>query len=533
MATVPYNSANTNRGVLLNSSGDAWNGSVYASIPASGAWPVNMLLTPVQSGAMERWIYTIPVAAETVAWTLVVFDDAAPDVDSLITFESTVAKFDTEATEAAKQLVPLIEAYRGSHQHQTTGSIFFVSSVNGASHASGNRGGMDDPYLSVQDCHDNAVVSNRHDLIILLADNLSGVTVIDEQATLSKEYLSIRGPGRSLDWKSTSNGNTITVTGAGVSLEGFQLNTHTGGNGIGIVGTGADFLRINHVWVNDTRSDGIQLTNCDNLIIEECNFQRTGQLGSGNAISIIADGTEVSYGRIKENYIEDIPSDGIRLSTSSGGVIQGLHIQSNHLFKCVGVALDIIDSNVIDTVFQENTLVNNTIDMDDNGTNTTVISAVGGLTALETQTIVETAFDDKKSDGTLPPTDGSLVVIASNVGDGQPISSAIILEGHTWRFEHLSQLTATPIIRESLTFNSLLSMDFDTPLSNESSIFSIALVHSIPVTDLVFGVLKVSTNRRAAHINIQALNIGTYTIGIAVTTTDSQIFTRKGILVIE
>jgi hypothetical protein len=56
----------------------------------------------------------------------------------------------------------LTESQRGAHTWQ--GNWFYVDPVNGNTHASGNRGGRNDPYASIQDCHDNAVTDSNHDV---------------------------------------------------------------------------------------------------------------------------------------------------------------------------------------------------------------------------------------------------------------------------------------------------------------------------------------------------------------------------------
>ena len=247
----------------------------------------------------------------------------------------------------------LIESERGAHTWQ--GNIFYVDPVNGDTHGNGNRGGRDDPYAGVQDCHDNAVVDSNHDVIILVSGAAAGITTLDEAVTISKRYLFIRGPGRDFLWMRSTNGDTISVTADGVELKGFQLETHTVGAGHGIQITDADFLRVTRVWINETRADGINLLRANNCRIEENTFQSAGQGGSGQGIHISGSAGSSDYNVIRKNIISSTAGDGILIE--QGTTIHTI-IQANTIHDSTGYGINIGASST-DALITDNRLGNN------------------------------------------------------------------------------------------------------------------------------------------------------------------------------
>lgn len=228
---------------------------------------------------------------------------------------------------ARTDLACLLESNRGAHTHQ--GAIFYVDPVNGDTHANGNRGGLTDPYDSIQDCHDNAVTDSAHDLIILIS-GAAGVTTLTEDVTLSKRYLLIRGPGRDFVWTRSGNGDTISVTADGIELSGFQLETAATGSGHGIQLTDADFLRAHNLWVNQTRGDGINILRGSNCQIHNNHFQESGQGGSGQGVHIVGTAGSSDLNKVFDNIMIDCAGDGILIEQGttnntliSGNVVEG------------------------------------------------------------------------------------------------------------------------------------------------------------------------------------------------------------------
>ena len=294
-----------------------------------------------------------------------------------------------------RTLFQTIESQRGAHT--ASANVYYVDPANGDTHANGNRGGWSDPYDSVQDCHDNAVTDSNHDLIILVSGASGGATTLTEDVTLSKRYLFIRGPGRDFIWTRSGAGDTISITADGIELSGFQVNTAATGSGNGITVTSADFFKASRLWLNDTQGDAIELTDCDNFVIDGCTLQGSGQSGSGHGIQVLAGSGQTSdYGLISHCYIFDVQGDGIQMDTTGGGSNASVMINHNHISGCTDDGIDIVDSGSVGTVIDNNIFGNNTgNDIEDSGTNTIIASTVeANLTQILGTAIAESTPGD-------------------------------------------------------------------------------------------------------------------------------------------
>lgn len=276
---------------------------------------------------------------------------------------------DADLLDQIKRVIAVIESQRGAHTHQAMGNIFFVDPVNGGTHGAGNRGGISDPYLGVQDCHDNAITDSNHDLIILLSGAAAGVTTLTEDVTLSKRYLFLRGPGRDFIWTRAGAGDTISITADGVELSGFQLNTAGVGSGNGIQVTDADFLRVHRCWINDTRGDGINLLRAENCIVENNVFTDTGQGGSGKGIDVSGAGGSSNFNIIRNNSFRDCQGDAIQIS---GGSTNDTTIIGNIIEGSTAFGIDIGASST-DAIVIDNRLANNASGNINDGGATTVL----------------------------------------------------------------------------------------------------------------------------------------------------------------
>ncbi len=263
----------------------------------------------------------------------------------------------------------LVESQRGVHTWQ--GSVFYVDSVNGDTHANGNRGGQLDPYDSVQDCHDNAITDSAHDVIILVAGAAATVTTLTEAVTLSKRYLFIRGPGRDLIWTRSGNGNTITITADGIELSGFQLETAGTGSGHGISTVDADFFRAHNLWINQTRGDGINVLRGSNHRLHDNVFQESGQSGSGQGIHIIGTTGVSNYNVIEDNIFEDVAGHAIQIEQ---GTSTHTLIRNNTIHGSSGYGINIGASST-DAFVHDNRLgINASGPINDEGTTSVLIN---------------------------------------------------------------------------------------------------------------------------------------------------------------
>lgn len=301
-------------------------------------------------------------------------DSNSVDLNELISVLSSGISGETRNANLLDQLktvIAIVEHQRGSHTHQSIGNILFVDPVNGDTHASGNRGGISDPYSLVQDCHDNAVTDSNHDLIILLSGAAAGATTLTEAVTLSKRYLSIRGPGRDFIWTRSGAGDTISITADGIGLEGFQLNTAATGSGNGVQVTDADFIKVEKVWINSTQGDGINILRGENCTIKLNIFTDTGQGGSGQGIHISGTAGASDGNSIMDNRFRNCAGDAILISN---GTTNDTHMVANHIEGSSGWGINIGASST-DAQVYDNFLGNNASgDINDGGTTTLSIN---------------------------------------------------------------------------------------------------------------------------------------------------------------
>ena len=325
--------------------------------------------------AVGSWYHVVvaSITVNSVTVNRILCSFRIVDIDALSTLTSLAAETrDANVLDQFKRTIAMSEAQREFHSWQPIGNILFVSPNSGDTHANGNRGGITDPYSLVQDCHDNAVTDSNHDTIILLSDASGGATTLTEDVTISKRYTFIRGPGRDFIWTRSGSGDTITVTADGVELSSLQVQTAGSGTGNGVTVTSADHFRAHALWINDTRGDGIQLTDCDNFVIDECRFQGSGASGAGHGLQVLAgSGQTASFGDIFRNSMNDVQGDGIQLDTTGGGTIDAVRIGWNLIEGCTDDGIDIVDSGAVDTFIHDNEFGNNTgNNIEDSGTTT-------------------------------------------------------------------------------------------------------------------------------------------------------------------
>lgn len=263
----------------------------------------------------------------------------------------------------------LIESQRGSHTWQ--GDYYYVDPVNGDTHANGNRGGRADPYKTLQDCHDNAVTNNNHDVIFLVSGAASGATThtVAATTTISKSYVFIRGPGRNFIITRTGSGDTLAITGDGVEVAGARIGTAATGSGDGVDITDADFAKIHHCWFLDTQGDGVHILRGSNCRIHDNDFDGTGVGGSGDGVHIVGTAGSSSGNSIFGNEMHGTGGDAILIEQ---GTTNDTLIYGNDIHDAGGWGINIGASSNRAVVYN-NVLGNNSSgDITDSGTNSII-----------------------------------------------------------------------------------------------------------------------------------------------------------------
>ena len=124
----------------------------------------------------------------------------------------------------------LIETKFGSHSGH--GSTFFWDPFNGSDANNGQK--PTTACATFAHIHDTLVTDGGHDVVCLVGT--PATSVITERITISKDDVSLRGPGRYVFLTPTdAAGPTLTITGRGVSVSGMIVSTHNTGSCDGIV----------------------------------------------------------------------------------------------------------------------------------------------------------------------------------------------------------------------------------------------------------------------------------------------------------
>lgn len=323
--------------------------------------PIKIDLTVVDlRDGVNGGMTALPAAAADTAGGLVISDAGGLDLDAKIgalTF-TTANKLDSRVDNWAGTAVSagvggdglpasidlvnrnawLIEGLRPDHTWQD--GHFWVDPINGDTHANGNRGGKTDPYLTIQDCHDNAITDWGHAVMFLVAGDPNSTTTHTSAATttISKNYVSIRGPGRDVIITRSTTGDTLTVTGDGVEISGVQIETAGTGVGKGIQITDADFCQILHCWINGTRGDGVNILRGSNCFITETTFQDSGASGAGQGVHIVGTGGSSNSNRIVCNHFDGVLGDAILIEN---GTTNDTTVQGNTIHNSTGWGVNV------------------------------------------------------------------------------------------------------------------------------------------------------------------------------------------------
>ncbi len=354
-------------------------------------------------------------ASEDLLMALRLTEDRAGYLDTLASLSGETR--DANMLDQFRRTIAMVEHQRGAHTGQPIGNIFFVDPTNGDTHGNGNRGGITDPYATIQDCHDNAVTDSNHDVIILLAGAAGGATTHTEGATttISKRYLFIRGPGRDFVVTRTGDGDTFTVTADGVELSGMQVRSASGassGNAIAV--DGADFFAARKLWIPEAADDGIDVNVGDNYVIEDCVIHDVAR-----GVHINSGAGAADHGVIQRNRIYQTSSHGVHLAGSDASRATVI----DNLITDIGSDGVLVASNANDCVVARNTFGGvSGEDVDDNATGTVVANNEQWATAGDIPTAAATAdavWDEAQAGHTAAGTFGeNLDAKVSEAGGG-------------------------------------------------------------------------------------------------------------------
>ena len=196
----------------------------------------------------------------------------------------------------------------------------------------------------------------NHDTIMIVPGDPSGTTVITEAITITKSYLFIRGPGRDVLFKHTSEDVSIRVEGNGIELSGFRIENSTE-DGVAVHSTGA-FTLIENVWLE--ACDSGMLFEDHHPIITNVKIHKPKHYGI-RMVGDISHGeiTNVTCGSSANNILE------IDTTAESGGI----KMRDSVLTLAQGTAVWLGEDTQKFMAFNSNIITGNEIDWDDTSTN--------------------------------------------------------------------------------------------------------------------------------------------------------------------
>jgi parallel beta-helix repeat protein len=247
------------------------------------------------------------------------------------------------------------------------GKVIYVKPTTG-SDTTGD-GSRDLPYKTITKALTLAT-DHGHDLIYVLNDASGGRTTINEQVTISKADVMIRGPGRDVLWTSTNPGDVVTINGVhGIEISGFEFTTATTGVGNAITVNGGRSFHIHDNLFTYARASAVKVVGASSFgMIERNTIHGTGKFAAANAIDI--DGTlgVCEHNIIEWNTVVESTGDAISLKNNK---CEDTIVRNNVLVGNTEYGLH-IDAAVRTTVYDNTFSVNGLGPFLDTGTFTTI-----------------------------------------------------------------------------------------------------------------------------------------------------------------
>ena len=257
-----------------------------------------------------------------------------------------------------KNLISLLEGYRP--HHKGSGNVYYWDPYGG-----------DDAWDGISEktavktfaqAH-SLVKDNNHDVIFCISGDPSGVTIANEVISITKNYVFVRGSGKGFQLVPTSTiAPTINITGDGCEISGLVIKTAGSGSQNAIMVSNGDFPLLKNLWVEDANGNGIELSDTNNVEIENCVIN--GCAGDGIKAN---------------NNIADCIVEGCHLDNNGGhnvnllgsGIYEFSMKSCNIIHNAGGYGINIGTGSDQVYIDHETTFITNVAgDINDNGTST-------------------------------------------------------------------------------------------------------------------------------------------------------------------
>jgi len=230
--------------------------------------------------------------------------------------------------------------------HTGTGNMWFWDPINGDDEWDGMA--EERAFKTFAKTHE-AVVDNNHDIIAIVPGDPSGVTIINEKVTFTKNYVFMRGPGRDVIFRYTNETVGFDIQSNGVELSGFRVENTTD-DSTAIHSTGK-FTMVNNVWLE--KCDRGMLFEDHHPIISNMKIHTPksyamrfqGDISHGEI-------TNITCGGARQNAVEidtTAASGGIKMRDSVLTMSQGSAVWLGPTTKrFMAFSSNIITNNVVD-----------------------------------------------------------------------------------------------------------------------------------------------------------------------------------------
>lgn len=251
--------------------------------------------------------------------------------------------------------------------HTGSGKIIYWDPFSGDDSRLGDH--IDRAVKTFAQAH-NLATNNGHDVIFAVSGNPTGVTTTNENITISKNYVFLRGPGRDFKIHSINdNLPAISITGNGVEVSSMVVSTEPTSSDYCIRSAG-DFSLLQHLYVTDS-VNGVYFGSGEYQELEHSRISHNS--GEGMRVEGSAEHTT-----IRGSHIGGNGGDGVVVNTTTG---HELLIDDSVIHNNAGYGIT-ISAGVTDTIIRSNVIVDENAagSVLDNGTNTIDLTERADLT---------------------------------------------------------------------------------------------------------------------------------------------------------
>lgn len=245
------------------------------------------------------------------------------------------------------------------------GEVFYVDPINGSDT---NPGTDPDRALATITYALTRCTNYNSDMIFLVARGAAEVT-ITEDVEVNVADVAIRGPGEFMHLRGANiNAPSITISAAGVSLEGFSVHTQPGGVADGVQITAPD-VTLRHLNIHNCTNRGIFATGAHSLHVDNVRLEYNASHG--------LEVTDSHWAQLVNSILDDNDGDGVKLNATVADATHDFFINNTLLQESGGYGIN-IGTNVAQTMIMGGVtfFLSVTGDIQDNGINTYVAPSI-------------------------------------------------------------------------------------------------------------------------------------------------------------